>query len=44
MAETVCFWLLAVTTLAGLDLANGNGVKVLTVLCIAGVGLLFSHS
>jgi hypothetical protein len=36
----VGFLLLAVTTLAGLDLVKGNGVKVLTVLCFASVGLL----
>lgn len=36
----VGFVLLAVTTLAGLDLVKGNGVKVLTVLCFASVGLI----
>lgn len=36
----VGFLLLAVTTLAGLDLVKGNGVKVLTVLCFASVGLV----
>ena len=35
----VGFLLLAVTTLAGLDLVKGNAVKVLTVLSFASVGL-----
>ncbi|MBI5855230.1 MAG: sulfite exporter TauE/SafE family protein [Nitrospirae bacterium] len=40
----VGFLLLAVTTLAGLDLVRGNGVKVLTVLCFATVGLVIFAS